>query len=45
MTYSIEFVKCTIRLYKNKHKNNMSINDILEITNIAKSTLYADEQK
>lgn len=40
MTYSIEFVKCAIRLYKNRNKNNMSINSILENIKIAKSTLY-----
>jgi transposase len=41
MTYSIELVKCASNLYRNKHKYNMNINDILKFTNIARSTLYS----
>jgi len=40
MTYSIDFVKHILRIYKNKNKQNTMIKDILETANIARSTLY-----
>ena len=40
MTYSKDFKLNTIRIYKNRKNLNFRIRNILEINNIARSTLY-----
>ena len=40
MTYSNDFIKCTLNIYNNKLNNSLTVHKILQLVNISRSTLY-----